>query len=101
MTAAAVILAAGIGKRMRSDLPKVLHPVLGRPMVQRAAETAEAAGLDHITVVVGYGREKVIPILEENGWNWAVQEEQLGTAHAVRCAVPLPVESDEDSGAAR
>jgi len=95
MRSTAVILAAGMGKRMRSDLPKVLHPVLGKPMVQRVAETAEAAGLDNITVVVGYGREAVIPILESCGWAWAVQEEQLGTAHAVGCALPLPGDTDE------
>lgn len=89
MSASAVILAAGLGKRMKSPIPKVLHPVLGKPMVQRAGEIAEAAGIDHIVVVVGHGRERVIPILEERGWEWAVQEEQLGTAHAVGCAMPL------------
>lgn len=95
MSTAAVILAAGKGKRMRSDLPKVLHPVLGKPMVVRAAETAEAAGVDSIIVVVGHGRESVIPILEERGWNWAVQEKQLGTAHAVMSALPLPEGTDQ------
>lgn len=95
MTTTAVILAAGMGKRMKSSLPKVLHPVLGKPMVQRACETAEAAGVDSVTVVVGHGRENVIPLLEENGWGWAVQSEQLGTAHAVQCALPLPVETAE------
>ena len=95
MITAAVILAAGMGKRMKSDLPKVLHSVLGRAMVERAARAAEAAGVSEITVVVGHGREKVIPILEENGWNWAVQEEQLGTAHAVNCALELVKHADE------
>ena len=86
MKTVAVILAAGQGKRMKSPLPKVLHPVLGKPMVQRAAETAVAAGVSEVTVVVGHGREAVISILEQNSWNWAVQNEQLGTAHAVKCA---------------
>lgn len=95
MTTAAVILAAGMGKRMKSDLPKVLHPVLGKPMVQRAAEAAQGAGVSSIVVVVGHGREQVIPMLEENGWGWSVQEEQLGTAHAVQCAMPLSAEVDE------
>jgi len=95
MSAAAVILAAGMGKRMKSDLPKVLHPVLGKPMVQRAAETAEAAGVDHIVVVVGHGRETVEPLLRKNGWDWAVQKEQLGTAHAVGCALPLLEDVDQ------
>lgn len=95
MAASAIILAAGLGKRMRSPIPKVLHPVLGKPMVQRAGETAEAAGIDHIVVVVGHGRENVIPILEERNWEWAVQEEQLGTAHAVQCAMPLLEEDRE------
>ncbi|MCD4706391.1 MAG: NTP transferase domain-containing protein [Candidatus Sabulitectum sp.] len=95
MITAAVILAAGMGKRMKSDLPKVLHPVLARSMVERAALAARAAGVTEITVVIGHGREKVIPVLEKNGWNWAVQEEQLGTAHAVSCALPEVVNADE------
>jgi len=95
MITAAVILAAGMGKRMKSDLPKVLHPVLARPMVERAALTAAAAGVSQITVVIGHGREKVIPLLERNGWNWAVQKEQLGTAHAVSCALSQVENADE------
>ncbi len=91
----AIILAAGMGKRMKSPLPKVLHPVLGKPMVQRVAEAAEAAGVRSIRVVVGHGRNLVIPILEERGWSWAVQEEQLGTAHAVSCAMPLDPGEDQ------
>lgn len=95
MITAAVILAAGMGKRMKSDLPKVLHPVLARPMVERAARAAAAAGVSQITVVIGHGREKVIPLLESNGWSWAVQEEQLGTAHAVSCALSQVENADE------
>lgn len=91
----AIILAAGMGKRMKSSLPKVLHPVLGKPMVQRVAEAAEAAGVRSIRVVVGHGRDLVIPMLEERGWSWAVQEEQLGTAHAVSCAMPLDPGEDQ------
>ncbi len=95
MITAAVILAAGMGKRMKSDLPKVLHPVLAVPMVERAAKAAEAAGVTEVTVIIGHGREKVIPILEKNGWNWAIQEEQLGTAHAVTCGLEQIKNADE------
>ncbi len=84
---AAVILAAGHGKRMRSPLPKVLHPVLGRPMILRVAETARRAGMDDVVVVVGHGRDLVIPVLQRHGLRWAVQEEQLGTAHALECGL--------------
>ncbi|OPL19010.1 MAG: hypothetical protein AVO35_03535 [Candidatus Aegiribacteria sp. MLS_C] len=84
---ACVILAAGQGKRMRSELPKVVHPVLGEPMVLRVVRQALAAGLEDPVVVVGHGRDLVIPILRRHGIRWAVQEEQLGTAHAVSCGI--------------
>jgi len=87
-----VILAAGQGKRMRSPLPKVAHSVLGVPMVIRVVREALAAGLSDPVVVVGFGRERVIPLLEEEGVRWAVQEEQLGTAHAVSCGLGLDLE---------
>ena len=82
-----IILAAGQGKRMLSDLPKVIHPVLGLPMLVRVIRQARAAGLVEPVVVVGHGRELVIPLIESEGATWAVQEEQLGTAHAVRCGL--------------
>jgi len=84
---ACIILAAGQGKRMRSPLPKVAHPVLGVPMVIRVARQAIAAGLDLPRVVIGCGRDVVRPLLEAEGIPWAVQEEQLGTAHAVSCGL--------------
>lgn len=84
---ACVILAAGQGKRMRSSLPKVVHPVLGVPMVLRVVRQARKAGMESPVVVVGHGREEVIPLLESEGAMWEVQEEQLGTAHAVRCGL--------------
>ncbi len=84
---ACIILAAGQGKRMRSPLPKVVHPVLGIPMVIRVVRQAAAAGLENPVVVVGHGRENVIPLLEEEGALWAVQEKQQGTAHAVSCGL--------------
>lgn len=89
-----VILAAGQGKRMKSPLPKVVHPVLGVPMVIRVARQAMKAGFDKPVVVVGHGRESVIPLLENEGIEWAVQEEQLGTAHAVSCGVNNRIADD-------
>lgn len=90
-----VILAAGRGTRMKSDLPKVLHPVLGRPMLLRVTETAADAGCRSMTVVVGHGREDVIPLLSAAGLHWVVQEPQLGTAHALQCAMPFPEGASE------
>ncbi len=84
---ACIILAAGQGKRMRSPLPKVVHQVLGIPMVIRVVRQALEAGLASPVVVVGHGRESVVPILENEGVLWALQEEQLGTAHAVTCGL--------------
>jgi len=85
----AVILAAGKGTRMKSPLPKVLHPVLGKPMILRVAETAAKAGCEGVTAVVGFGREAVTPLLDGAGFAWVVQEPQLGTAHALQCAMPM------------
>lgn len=81
---AVVILAAGKGKRMKSDLPKVLHKLGGRTMLDMVLRTARELGPSRIVVVVGYGREEVIRSLP--AWvEHAVQEEQLGTGHAVLC----------------
>ncbi len=81
----AVLLAAGQGTRMGSDLPKVLLPVDGKPMVIHCIEAAMAAGLDDIVLVVGVGREAVIAAVDDayDGVEFAVQDEQLGTGHAV------------------
>ncbi len=85
----AIILAAGEGKRMKSDLPKVLNPVGGRPMIHHVIENARTAGLDRQIVVVGFAREKVVEALRDHGVEFAIQEEQLGTGHAVEMAAPL------------
>src|SRR5476649_2622489 len=82
---AAIILAAGQGKRMGSDLPKVLHPLRGRPLIDWVVDSARAAGARKIVVVVGYGREQVIAALGSDV-EYVVQEKQLGTGHAARCA---------------
>lgn len=83
----AVILAAGKGTRMKSELPKVLHTVLGKPMVQYSIEAAKAAGAadEDICLVVGYQAEQVTEVVGDNV-NYALQKEQLGTGHAVKCA---------------
>ena len=84
----AIILAAGKGTRMKSDLPKVCHPVGGRAMVCAVVDACLAAGCSRVVVVVGYKQELVREALAPYGdrVEFAVQEEQLGTGHAVVCA---------------
>lgn len=84
---AAIILAAGHGKRMKSDLPKVLHTVGGTPLVVHVINQAKSSGAKKIVVVVGHKRELVIPVVENEKVLYAVQEEQLGTGHAAQCAL--------------
>jgi bifunctional UDP-N-acetylglucosamine pyrophosphorylase/glucosamine-1-phosphate N-acetyltransferase len=79
----AVILAAGKGKRMKSDLAKVLHPVRGRPMVAYVVQAVRNAGGQRIIVVVGHQRHRVITALDGLGVEFVVQARQLGTAHAL------------------
>jgi bifunctional UDP-N-acetylglucosamine pyrophosphorylase/glucosamine-1-phosphate N-acetyltransferase len=81
-----VILAAGEGRRMRSVLPKVLHCVAGRSLVEHVVESAAHLAPERIVVVVGHGREQVTAhIAEISPWvTTVVQEEQRGTGHAVR-----------------
>ncbi|MGZ8274279.1 MAG: bifunctional UDP-N-acetylglucosamine diphosphorylase/glucosamine-1-phosphate N-acetyltransferase GlmU [Burkholderiaceae bacterium] len=86
-----VILAAGQGKRMRSSLPKVLHPVAGRPMLAHVIAAARSACTDvaNITVVIGHGASVVQETFPETpGLHFVRQEPQLGTGHAVMQAVP-------------
>ncbi|HLO02365.1 MAG TPA: bifunctional UDP-N-acetylglucosamine diphosphorylase/glucosamine-1-phosphate N-acetyltransferase GlmU [Symbiobacteriaceae bacterium] len=83
----AVILAGGHGSRMKSNLMKVLHPVAGKPMVGHVVDNAKAAGLDQIVAVIGYQRERVQEYLGARV-EYAVQEQQLGTGHAVLQAEP-------------
>ena len=84
-----LILAAGQGKRMRSDLPKVLHPLAGRPMLAHVLDTARALSPRKMIVVHGHGAEQVKKAFPEKDVEWALQAEQLGTAHAVMQAMPL------------
>lgn len=83
--AAAIVLAAGKGTRMKSDLPKVLHQVCGLPMVEHVVRALRGAGVERVVVVVGHGGEAVQAALG-NAVEYAWQHEQLGTGHAVRCA---------------
>jgi bifunctional UDP-N-acetylglucosamine pyrophosphorylase/glucosamine-1-phosphate N-acetyltransferase len=80
---AAIILAAGKGTRMKSDLHKVLHPIAGRPMIEHLLESVAALAPDRTVVVVGSQREQLQAALAGRGIDFAVQEPQLGTAHAV------------------
>lgn len=82
--AVAVVLAAGKGTRMNSDLPKVLHPVCGRPMIEFVLDALQAAGVHRSIVVVGYRAELVRQTLaDRSDLVFAEQTEQLGTGHAV------------------
>ncbi|SHG43025.1 UDP-N-acetylglucosamine pyrophosphorylase /glucosamine-1-phosphate N-acetyltransferase [Thermosyntropha lipolytica DSM 11003] len=83
MSFSAVVLAAGKGVRMKSDLPKVVHKVAGKPMIVHVVENLKQAGIEDITVVVGHKRELVKEVLSPFKVKFALQEEQLGTGHAL------------------
>lgn len=85
---AAVILAAGQGKRMKSDIPKVLHSLCGRPMIHYVLEAVEGVGPSLVVVVVGFGGDMVARVVEGRA-QVVYQKEQLGTAHALLQAAPL------------
>ncbi|EAQ97618.1 bifunctional UDP-N-acetylglucosamine diphosphorylase/glucosamine-1-phosphate N-acetyltransferase GlmU [Congregibacter litoralis] len=83
-----VILAAGQGTRMRSDLPKVLHPLANKPLLAHVLASARMLMPVRIHVVIGHGSELVREALDAEDLVWVMQEEQLGTAHAVLQAMP-------------
>ncbi|HEY6896175.1 MAG TPA: bifunctional UDP-N-acetylglucosamine diphosphorylase/glucosamine-1-phosphate N-acetyltransferase GlmU [Rhodocyclaceae bacterium] len=83
-----VILAAGQGKRMHSDLPKVLHTIAGKPLLGHVIDTARSLGAARICVVYGHGGETVRQAFPATDLHWAKQEPQLGTGHAVLQALP-------------
>lgn len=83
-----IILAAGQGTRMKSSLPKVLHPLAGRPMLQHVIESAQQLQPSICHVVYGHGGEQVQAQLTQTGVSWVEQREQLGTGHAVLQAMP-------------
>ncbi|MCS6785973.1 MAG: bifunctional UDP-N-acetylglucosamine diphosphorylase/glucosamine-1-phosphate N-acetyltransferase GlmU [Thiobacillaceae bacterium] len=85
---AIVILAAGRGTRMKSDLPKVLHPLAGRPLIQHVLAAADSLGPERICVVYGHGGETLPQAIRRPDLLWVRQEPQLGTGHAVQQAAP-------------
>src|ERR1700749_4684833 len=88
---AGIILAAGKGTRMKSDLPKGLHRVCGIPMVEHVGRSLKEAGVEKPIVVVGHGGEAMLAALEDSapsGYAFVWQREQLGTGHAALMAAP-------------
>lgn len=84
-----VILAAGKGSRMYSDLPKVLHKVAGKPMVKHVIDTAKQLSADQIHLIYGHGADLLKARLADEPVNWVFQAEQLGTGHAMQQAAPF------------
>lgn len=89
-----IILAAGKGTRMNSGLPKVLHPVAGRPMISHVIGACHKAGMNDIRLVAGFGLNLVKPVVEPFGVQIFTQAEQRGTADAVRAAHPDSLEGN-------
>lgn len=87
VTTSVVILAAGKGVRMRSQLPKVVHRVAGKAMIEHVNDAARAAALDKVVIVVGHGRGLVEKLFSHGEVDFAVQEDQLGTGHALMQAM--------------
>ncbi|EGT5662128.1 bifunctional UDP-N-acetylglucosamine diphosphorylase/glucosamine-1-phosphate N-acetyltransferase GlmU [Cronobacter dublinensis subsp. dublinensis] len=90
-----VILAAGKGTRMYSDLPKVLHTLAGKPMVRHVIDAAKHVGAQNIHLVYGHGGDLLQNTLKDASLNWVLQAEQLGTGHAMQQAAPF-FSDDED-----
>ncbi len=86
---ATIILAAGMGKRMMSDLPKVLHPFAGKPLIHHVIDQAKSVGSDKIVLVIGHGRDLVIEATTGMNVEYAIQEQQLGTGDAVQACKNL------------
>ena len=83
-----IVLAAGRGTRMRSSLPKVLHPLAGKPMICHVLDTARNVAAEKLHVVVGYGADRVDEVIAADDVTTYLQTEQLGTGHATRAASP-------------
>ncbi|SFR65090.1 UDP-N-acetylglucosamine pyrophosphorylase /glucosamine-1-phosphate N-acetyltransferase [Marinobacter daqiaonensis] len=83
-----IILAAGQGSRMKSALPKVLHKLAGKPMLHHVMDTARTLGAEGIHGVIGHGADQVREVTPVDDVTWALQEQQLGTGHAVAQALP-------------
>ncbi len=101
MPLSVVILAAGQGKRMKSDLPKVLQPLAGRPLLGHVLDTAAGLEAAATCVVYGHGGEQVLKSFEGRDVRWALQAEQHGTGHAVMQAMPHDSRRPPGAGAVR
>jgi bifunctional UDP-N-acetylglucosamine pyrophosphorylase/glucosamine-1-phosphate N-acetyltransferase len=88
MNFSAVILAAGKGTRMYSNMPKVLHTLAGKPMAKHVIDTCNGLGANNIHLVYGHGGEQMQQVLNNEPVNWVLQQNQLGTGHAVDQASP-------------
>ena len=95
MSLSVVILAAGKGTRMKSNLPKVLHKIAHKPMVEHIINTVESLGSDAINLVYGHGGDMLKQALSNYNVNWCLQAEQLGTGHAVMQAVDNIKDTDD------
>lgn len=84
----ALILAAGKGTRMRTELPKCAFPILGKPMIEYIVENIEKTDIDEIVAIVGHKKEVIMDLLKDRA-KYAIQEQQLGTGHAALSAAPL------------
>ena len=89
MSLEVIILAAGKGTRMYSDLPKVLHPLAGKPMLVHAIEQAQTLKPSQTHIIVGHEAQKVASVVEPMGAQCVTQNQQLGTGHAVAQAMPM------------
>lgn len=90
-----IIVAAGKGSRMNSEHSKLVQKIYGKEMIKRVVEIAENIGSDEIITIVGYKKEEVMEVLKDKKVTYAIQEEQLGTGHAVMKALPY-LEDKED-----
>jgi len=90
-----IILAAGQGTRMKSDRPKVLHPLAGKPLLGHVLDTASELNPQRIIVVHGHGGEEVRNTFSSYPVEWVEQAQQLGTGHAVKQAQSLLSELDK------
>jgi bifunctional UDP-N-acetylglucosamine pyrophosphorylase/glucosamine-1-phosphate N-acetyltransferase len=84
-----IILAAGDSTRMKSEIPKVLHPILGRPMLEYIIKSVRGIGVKKLLVVIGFKKERIVEKFKDFEIEFVIQEERLGTAHAVLQTLPF------------
>ncbi|GHA62071.1 bifunctional protein GlmU [Photobacterium aphoticum] len=95
MSFSAVILAAGKGTRMYSNLPKVLHTLAGKPMAKHVIDTCVGLGANNVHLVYGHGGDQMQAVLADEPVQWVLQAEQLGTGHAVNQACPALADDEK------